>query len=107
MAEQQEQASTVPPPGPRSHRRGTSGSCTLRFCIAGGEGLIYEVQWVLCGCPPLSKKEEDSLDALLHLSWDVRAAWMRGGGRVESQRGTDGPLRTFEMWKGWIHAGAE
>lgn len=79
--------------------------CT--FALLGGGGLIYEVRWVLCGCPLLSKKKEDSLDALIHLSWDGRAAWMRGGGRVESQRGMDGPLSTFETWKGWIPAPAE
>lgn len=58
--------------------------------VAGGDscklqaagGLIYEVQWLLCGCPLLTK-EEDSLDSLIHLSWHVRAAWMREGGRVE------------------------
>lgn len=82
--------------------------CTFTLLGGGGwVGLIYEVQWVLCGCPLLSKKKVDSLDALIHLSWDVRAAWMREGGRVESKRGADGPLSVFETWKGWIPAPAE
>lgn len=44
-----------------------------------------------------SHRKEDSLDSLIHLSWDVRAVWLAEGGKVENKREMDGLLSTFEM----------
>lgn len=54
-----------------------------------------------------SHRKEDSLDSLIHLSWDVRAVWLAEGGRVENKRAMDELLSSFEMWKRWIYVLAE
>lgn len=84
-----------------SHQRygrgaATSYTLTLPGATGGlerwllGWGLIYEGRRVVCAALASAHRKEGSLDSLIHLSWDVRAAWMAEGGRVEEKRKLDG-----------------